>query len=89
MKKKEVPPTVNQIMMSYRIQLFQIIIYNLHAKFLATDKKYFKEYCKKTGIPEKKFRQVFNGTYDGTLPDLLALVRRAGLVVDIRYEKYK
>jgi hypothetical protein len=80
-------PTVEQIMMSYRIQLYQIIIYNLHSKFLATDKQYFKDYCKKTGIPERKLRMIINGTYDGTIPDLLALVRRAGLVVDIKYEK--
>lgn len=79
--------TAQQIMMGLRVQLFNIIIYRLHSLYLEKDKKYFKGYCKKAGIAERKMRMIINGTYDGTIPDVLAMAQRAGLVLNINYKK--
>lgn len=69
---------VYQSMMGIRHQIFRAIIFDTHAGLLQNDKDYFKSYCKKLGIPERKMRMIMNGTYDGTVPDLIALAQRCG-----------
>jgi plasmid maintenance system antidote protein VapI len=75
--------------MGIRTQLFNLIVHSVHSKLLHTDKIYFKEYAKKIGIKERDLRMLLNGTYDGTVPNLIIMARNIGVVVDVTWEKIK
>ena len=89
MKKKEIKNKRDEIMSSIQTRLRDIVAFNLHWKLLNSDKKYFKSYCKITGINEYDMRRVLNRTYNGKLPKLMVMVQRAGLVVNITWIKNK
>lgn len=72
--------TVNQCLMQVRTEMFRGIIYDHHARLLHTDKGYFKSYCKRIGISEPTMRLIMDGTYDGTITDLVEISMKAGFV---------
>lgn len=77
---------VDEILLDYNKQLYSKVFIELHNYLLQTDKKYFKDYCERTGMPERKMKAILNLKYNGTLPDLMLILRRAGLYVDLKFE---
>lgn len=76
---------VDAILLGYNKQLYSAVFIHLHNHLLHSDKKYFKDYCLRTGISERKLKAIFGLKYNGTLPDIMVILRNAGLYVDLKF----